>query len=318
MKSRIINWIYDQFLKKIHFRIFKKLFFLVSLLYFFFYFFNNYDQISFEINSQDSLRRLFLSFLFCILSIFFNAFAWKNIVIWFGKVGTHNSLISYYVLTNILKYVPGGFWHFVERFNFLKDKSNPQQAFYSILIEPYFMLSTSLLLASIGIIFSPFYVLLIIPIIFLNRNLISFVLEILESFKGKTTNLLKLSKFKYQSGNKIGLTSFFPLRAIIFEIGFIFSKFIAFLLCFNTLNSSLEIDIIFLFIIFSLSWSIGLIVPTAPSGIGVFESCFLFFVGKNIPHNIILVSLIYFRLISTSADFVLSLPFLVTKLFKRI
>ena len=318
MKFRIINRIDDQFLKKINFKIVKKLFFLISLLYFCVYFFNNYDQISFEINFQDSFKRLFLSFLFCVLSTFFNAFAWKNIVIWFGEIGIKNNLVSYYVLTNVLKYVPGGFWHFVERFNFLKDKSNPQQAFYSILIEPYFMLSTSFLLASIGIIFSPLYFLLIIPIFFLNRNLICFVLEILEFLKGKTANVLKLSKFKYQSANKIELTSFFPLRAIIFEIGFIFSKFISFLLCFKILSSSFEIDIIFLFIIFCLSWSIGLIVPAAPSGIGVFESCFLFFVGQNIPHNLIFVSLIYFRLISTSADLLLSLPFLMKKILKRI
>ena len=318
MKFRIINRIDDQFLKKINFRMVKKLFFLISLLYFSVYFFNNYDQISFEINFQDSFKKLFLSFLFCVLSTFFNGFAWKNIVIWFGGIGIKNNLVSYYVLTNVLKYVPGGFWHFVERFYFLKEKSNPQQAFYSILIEPYFMLSTSFLLASVGIVFSPLYILLIIPIFFLNRNLICFVLEILESVKGKTAYVLKLSKFKNQSANKIELTSFFPLRAIIFEIGFIFSKFIAFLLCFRISGSSFEIDIIFLFIMFCLSWSIGLIVPAAPSGIGVFESCFLFFVGRNIPHNIIFVSLIYFRLISTSSDLILSFPFLMKKLLKRI
>jgi hypothetical protein len=67
-----------------------------------------------------------------------------------------------------------------------------------------------------------------------------------------------------------------------------------------------------------LSWSIGLIVPTAPSGIGVFESCILFFAGRNIPQNIIIVSLIYFRIISTSADLLLSIPFLIRKLGKKI
>jgi len=67
-----------------------------------------------------------------------------------------------------------------------------------------------------------------------------------------------------------------------------------------------------------LSWSIGLIVPAAPSGVGVFEACLLFFVGGNIPQSSILVSLIYFRVISTSADLLLSIPFLIRKLFKRI
>ena len=66
------------------------------------------------------------------------------------------------------------------------------------------------------------------------------------------------------------------------------------------------------------SWAIGLIVPTAPGGVGVFEACFLFFCGKNIPHNIIFPSLIYFRLISTSADLFLGLPFLLRKFLNKI
>jgi len=61
-----------------------------------------------------------------------------------------------------------------------------------------------------------------------------------------------------------------------------------------------------------------LVVPTAPGGVGVFEASLLFFVGRNIPQNVILISLIYFRIISTLADLLLSLPFLIRKLFQRI
>jgi len=61
-----------------------------------------------------------------------------------------------------------------------------------------------------------------------------------------------------------------------------------------------------------------LVVPAAPGGVGVFESCFLLFVGKSIPENIILINLVYFRVISTSADLLLSLPFLIRKVSKRI
>ena len=71
-------------------------------------------------------------------------------------------------------------------------------------------------------------------------------------------------------------------------------------------------------IIFSLSWSLGLVVPAAPGGVGVFEASLLFLVDRNIPQNEILVSLIYFRIISTSADLFLSFPFLIRKLVKRI
>jgi len=139
------------------------------------------DKISFDINLEINGINLFLSFLFCILSIYLNAYAWKYIVKWFGKEFKSNNIVSFYVLTNILKYVPGGVWHFVERFNFIKKISNPQIALYSTLIEPYFMLSGSFLLASMGLIFSPFYISLIVPLVFLNRKFIFLILKILKN-----------------------------------------------------------------------------------------------------------------------------------------
>ncbi len=318
MKQRIYSKLNINFLKNIKFGFPKKLFFLLSLSYFCFYFLKNIEQISFDLNFEKYGKYIFFSFLFCILSVYLNAFAWKNIVIWFGTSNVKKKLISFYVLTNVLKYVPGGIWHFLERFNFIKDLSNPQIAFYSTLIEPFFMLSASFLLASIGIIFSPFYFFLILPSIFLNRKLIYLVLRKLESIKGKVTETMQLTNSKYRLEERVKLISLFPTKALLFEIGFILTKFAGFFICFNTINSFNNINTIQLFIVFCLAWSVGLVVPTAPSGVGVFEAFFLLFSGNSIPQNIILVSLIYFRLISTSADLLLSLPFVFKKLLKVI
>jgi len=318
MRFNSSNQLYFKFLKKINFGCLKSIFFITSLSYFCIYFFNNIDQISFDVNLERKGINLFLSFLFCILSIYLNAYAWKYIVRWFGKEFKSNNLVSFYVLTNILKYVPGGVWHFVERFNFIKKISNTQIALYSTLIEPYFMLCGSFLLASLGLIFSPIYVFLIFPLIFLNRKLIYTVLKIIGSLKGKVFEVLRLSNSKDQFEERINIVSFLPIRALILEIGFVLSKFIGFYICLNTFYASNTLNSIFLLVIFSLSWSLGLVVPTAPGGVGVFEACFLFFIGKSIPQNIILICLIYFRVISTSADLLLSLPFLIRKLSKRI
>ena len=316
MRFNLNNQSYWKFLKKFKFGVLKSTFFISSLLYFCVYFFDNVDQISFDINLERNGINLFLSFLFCILSIYLNAYAWKYIVKWLGKEFKSNNLVSFYVLTNILKYVPGGIWHFVERFNFIKKISNPQIALYSTLIEPYFMLSGSFILASLGLIFSPLYFFLIFPLLFLNRKFIFLILKILGSLKGKVFEVLRLPNSKGQFEERINIVSFFPSRALFLEIGFILSKFIGFYICLNTFYAINTLNIIFLLVIFSLSWSIGLVVPTAPGGVGVFEACLLFFVGRNIPQNTILVSLIYFRVISTSADLLLSFPFLIRKLFK--
>ena len=318
MRFNISNQRYFKLFKKINFGGLKSIFIISSLSYFCIYFFHNIDQISFEINLERNGINLSLSFLFCVLSIYLNAYAWKYIVKWLGKEFKSNNLVSFYVLTNILKYVPGGMWHFVERFNFIKKISNPQIALYSTLIEPYFMLTGSFLLASMGLIFSPFYFFLIFPLIFLNRKFIFLIFKILGSLKGKVLEVLRLPNSKDHYQERINIISFFPTRALLLEIGFVLSKFIGFYFCLNTFYPSNTLDIIFLLVIFSLSWSLGLVVPTAPGGVGVFEASFLFFVGRNIPQNAILVSLIYFRVISTSADLLLSFPFLIRKLFKRI
>ncbi len=318
MRFNLSNHLYLKFLKKINFGCLKSIFFITSLSYFSIYFFNNIDQISFDVNLERNGINLFLSFLFCILSIYLNAFAWKSIVRWFGKEFKSNNLVSFYVLTNILKYVPGGVWHFVERLNFIKKISNPQIALYSTLIEPYFMLSGSFLLASMGFIFSPFYIFLIVPLVFLNRKFIFLILKRLGSLKGKVFEVLRLPNSKDQFEERINIISFFPTRALFLEIGFVLSKFIGFYICLNTFYVSNSLNIIFLLVIFSLSWSLGLVVPAAPGGVGVFEACLLLFVGKSIPQNIIIISLVYFRVISTSADLFLSLPFLIRKLYKRI
>ena len=317
MSLKISGQGYLNIFRKINFGFLKSIFFVSSLLYFFVYFFYNIDQISFDINLEKNGKDLFLSFLFCVFSIFLNAYAWKYIVKWFGKDFKRNNLVSFYVLTNILKYVPGGFWHFVERFNFIKKISNPHIALYSTLIEPYFMLSGSFLLASIGVVFSPLYFILILPLIFLNRKLIYLVLKRLGDLKGKVIDVLRIANSKDHFEKRINIISFFPTTAFLLEIGFVFSKFIGFYICLNSFYTDNTLNFIFLLVIFSLSWSLGLIVPAAPGGVGVFEACLLFLVGKNIPQNTIIISLIYFRVVSTLADLFLGLPFLIRKLLKK-
>jgi len=144
------------------------------------------------------------------------------------------------------------------------------------------------------------------------------ILKILGSLKGKVFEVLRLPNSKVQFEERINIVSFFPSRALFLEIGFVLSKFIGFYICLNTFYASNTLNIIFLLVIFSLSWSLGLVVPAAPGGVGVFEACVLLFVGKSIPQNIIIISLVYFRVISTSADLLLSLPFLLRKLYKKI
>ena len=162
----------------------------------------------------------------------------------------------------------------------MKKISNPQIALYSTLIEPYFMLSGSFLLASMGLIFSPLYFFLIFPLLFLNRKFIFLILKILGSLKGKVFEVLRLPTSKGQFEERINIISFFPTKALILEIGFVLSKFIGFYICLNTFYTSNTQNFIFLLVIFSLSWSLGLIVPAAPGGLAFLRLASFFLLAK--------------------------------------
>ncbi len=304
-------------MKNINFLILKKLFFLISIIYLIYCLQININNISLGFEFSTFKFHIILSFVFCILSIFLNAYAWKNILSWFGYSTNSLKLVSFYILTNSLKYVPGGIWHFYERFNFLKKITNEYLSFYSILLEPYLMLSASLLFVSLGAVYYPLLILFIIPTIFLHKKLIYTILSKLESFKKKGFKLFKLSNSLLESNKKIKLKSSFPIKPLFIEMLFICSKFIGFIICFNIFNQDISQYNFVLFIVFCLSWSIGLIVPAAPGGLGVFEASFIFLINKDFSQSSIIESLIYFRLISTISDLLLSSPLFFRGILKK-
>ncbi len=317
MIFKIKKYINKKYLSNINLNIFKNIFFIVSISYFVYYLISNNQSIYLKIDKQIYYVYLLLSFLFCIFSIFLNGLAWKNIVVWFSQNTNIHNLISFYVRTNSLKYVPGGVWHFIERFNFLKSRVSLRSALYINLIEPYFMLCSSLLLTSIGTFYSPIFLLFILPSIFLHRNLIYFVIMRLESLKGQGIKIYKKIDKKNQLNSKLKIRSAFPIKILFFEILFILFKFIGFILCFHIFNQGINLDYLFIFLTFCLSWSIGLIIPAAPGGLGVFEGSFLFLIGDNYTPNTIIISLIIFRFITSFADILLSFPYLINKLIKE-
>ena len=109
---------------------------------------------------------------------------------------------------------------------------------------------------------------------------------------------------------------FYPYKALFVEIIFILFRFIGFLCCINAFfigSLTFHGDLISSF---SLAWVIGLIVPAAPGGLGVFESVILFSLGSHFPEASILASLLFYRLISTISDICAALIYPVKKLFK--
>ena len=62
---------------------------------------------------------------------------------------------------------------------------------------------------------------------------------------------------------------------------------------------------------------IGLVIPAAPGGVGVFESVILFCLGSQLPEAPLLASLLCYRLVSTISDVFAALVYPVKRFWKN-
>ena len=155
------------------------------------------------------------------------------------------------------------------------------------------------------------------PSILLHRNLIYIIIIKLQSLKNKSIRIFKINYTKSQFDEKIKIKSSFPYRILSIEILFVVFKFFGFIFCFYIFNETSNLNYLLLLTIFCLSWSLGLIIPAAPGGIGVFEGCFLFFIGDDYSQSSLIMTLIVFRCISSSADLLLSAPLFIKKVIEE-
>ena len=125
----------------------------------------------------------------------------------------------------------------------------------------------------------------------------------------KDTNL------SYKNQN-ISIKIFYPFKPLFVEIIFILVRFLGFLCCLNAFSIGSLISQGELISSFSLAWMIGLIVPAAPGGLGVFESVILFSLGSHLAEAPLLASLLCYRLVSTISDIFAALIYPIKKLFK--
>jgi len=119
-----------------------------------------------------------------------------------------------------------------------------------------------------------------------------------------------------KNDNNILIRMFYPYKPLFVEIVFVLFRFLGFLCCMNAFSIGALISQGELISIFSLAWVIGLIVPAAPGGLGVFESVILFTLGSDLPEASLLASLLCYRLVSTISDIFAAMIYPVKKIFK--
>ncbi|ABX08420.1 lysylphosphatidylglycerol synthase domain-containing protein [Prochlorococcus marinus] len=265
--------------------------------------FNNFGQLSQQSFSRLSLLFIFSGFLVSWLSLIINAIAWKKIISWLGYNSNEIKIIPIFLSTNLLKYMPGGVWHFLERFRLLRKKMPSDKAFYCVLLEPFFMIFAALFWVPFGDFNLIVFILCFSPLFFLsNRFITPFALAI---------KRLKISDFRKhysisslnESSNLIPITSSnYPYEAVLAEIFFVALRFTGFWFCLKAFSIDHSLYFTKWLSAFSLSWMVGLIVPSAPGGVGVFEAFILFVIGDGVSEPLLISALLCYRLIVSLAD----------------
>jgi uncharacterized membrane protein YbhN (UPF0104 family) len=215
--------------------------------------------------------------------------------------------IQVYLKTNIAKYLPGNVWHYYGRIMAAKNANIPgNTAALSVLLEPLLMLAAALIIIVVfgsqlivnnlnfNLIILQFLVLIIVLGV-LNPRFLNPAIQLLDKWKNK----------KSAEQNQL-IDSFiikrYPLKPLLGELVFLGLRASGFILTMLAVNSLNWEQIPLLVGAFSCAWVLGLVVPGAPGGLGVFETTAILLLQYHFPAALVISAIALYRLISILAE----------------
>ena len=249
---------------------------------------------------------LFCALIITILAHVFSGWVWIYILNSFNCSLIGLKALRIYLITNIGKYLPGNVWHFYGRINAVtKRGSSMAVASLTVLLEPLLMAIAALLLAltsgALGLIkTAPSWEIFSLQFIILNIVLIGIHPRIINPFLQK----LSRAKGRIESAK----LNQYPLLPLLGEIGFLILRGTGFVFVCMALMS-VDIRVVpQLLSVFSFAYLLGLIVPGAPGGMGVFEATTITALDESqFPAATVLMVVALFRLVSILAEAIAAL-----------
>jgi len=268
-----------------------------------------------------------------LLSLIFVGWVWMLILREFRQPVNAAWAIQVFLKTNIAKYLPGNIWHFWGRILDAKKAGiAPKAATLSVLLEPLLMASAGVLIGLICFdrinwflrivgcvaILTAIHPRILNPIVlFVERLKLSknngensevgaevgeAAGDRLISRLGSSSSIAKKTS-SVKSPRKINLPiKRYPLVPLIGQMCFIGLRGSGFLLTVMALNPVNFLDIPNLFGAFCFAFVVGLVVPGAPGGMGVFEATAIGLLSDRFSTGIILSAVALYRIISILAD----------------
>lgn len=249
--------------------------------------------------SQEGWWLLFLGFGLTWLSILINGSAWRILLTWMGHNPEGIAIVPLFVRSNLLKYLPGGIWHFVERVRQLRPVIGGGPALAGVILDPLLIVAASVLLMSFGgwqrglVLMAP------LPALLLLSRWREPLLHRLERSKAAQLQSAGTGELEVEGSGRGG----YPWTPFLAELVFVLVRFAGFFCC--VLAFGLSAPSAWTWMAgFGLAYAVGLVVPGAPGGLGVFEATLLLRLDGAVAEAPLLAVVLSFRLISTLADVV--------------
>lgn len=214
-------------------------------------------------------------------------------------------LVQAYLKTTIAKYLPGNVWHYYGRVTAATQAgATLETATVSVLLEPLLMAAAALLMTLLcSQPIAARYGLSVIALQWLSLFIVLAsvhprIINPLVRYGGK----LKQKAIKTDVDSRPFRLEHYPLLPLVGEICFLILRSMGFLLTFLAISPVTSGQLPLLLSAFSLAWLLGLVVPGAPGGIGVFEATAIALLGQTFSPGLLLSVVALYRLISILAE----------------
>jgi hypothetical protein len=277
-----------------------------------------------------------------LLAHIWSGWVWGSIIQLFGQPMDPAWIIATYLKTNLAKYLPGNIWHFVGRVRAIQNQgASTGIAVMAVVLEPVLMAAAALILATLtrptqlmlplvalGVVLVGIHPRILNPITrSLSRSKFTTVESVQKTETPRDTKPLQKIAAVQETKAERGIEAArdieviqkteavaeaasateatiktYPLLPLCGEIIFVLARGIGFILVVYALMPAVNFPYFQVVGQFSIAWLMGLIIPGAPGGLGVFEVTALTLMSPTIPTAVVIGSVAIYRLISTLAE----------------
>ncbi|MEO1002495.1 MAG: UPF0104 family protein [Cyanobacteria bacterium J06638_7] len=245
---------------------------------------------------------------FSLLSLVVNALGLGAALRWLQLRPRWPALVTLYLDTNLRKFLPGGIWHLAGRLGPLRDGGGPLRqpapltlALLAVLLDPLLAAVAALALVPLAGWQNGLALLCLLPLALLWPRWLAPLLERLERRQARRLQLEPAALTALGGGLRQALAGY-PWPPLLVQLAFVLLRFAGFACCVLAFDLHTSLAWSGWLAGFALAWTIGLVVPGAPGGLGVFEAALLLRLGGAIPEAPLLAIALSYRLVATLAD----------------